>query len=391
MKICFIADSIFNIGGVQRVVSVIANQLSETNEVSIMCINNNYPIDRQLYNLSNNIKVEINKDIVKSRKNFLKRVIYKIGRRLVERDKIHLNYKLLFDLYYSNIRRDKLIEYINKKNYDVVIAIEGNNSVILGSIANRLKAKTVGWQHNSFDAYFNNPFKYYWKQDEIFKKYLAELDYCIVLTDYDKAKYIKNFNKDIKCITIYNPLSFESECKSYCTNKNILFVGRLVKEQKGLDMLIEIFKKVHAKRPDWSLTIVGDGKDKKALEESIKNNDLKESVHVFPHTSNIIKHYINASIFISTSRWEGFGLVITEAMECGLPVVAFNNSGPQEIIESMKNGILVEKYDIENMIENLIYLIDNKTVRCSIAKNAIERAQDFNMRNIMRKWIEILK
>ena len=112
---------------------------------------------------------------------------------------------------------------------------------------------------------------------------------------------------------------------------------------------------------------------------------------MFPHTSNIIKHYINASIFISTSRWEGFGLVITEAMECGLPVVAFNNSGPQEIIESMKNGILIEKYDIENMIENLIYLIDNKTVRCSIAKNAIERAQDFNMKNIMRKWIEILK
>ena len=102
---------------------------------------------------------------------------------------------------------------------------------------------------------------------------------------------------------------------------------------------------------------------------------------------DVKKYFLESSIFVSTSRWEGFGLVITEAMECGLPVVAFDNSGPKEIINKNEvNGILVPNHDIEIFAEKLFELINNEKKRKSISYNAILRAKDFNVKNIIKEW-----
>ena len=255
-------------------------------------------------------------------------------------------------------------------------------------IADEINSKTIGWMHNSFDAYFETKNKYYWGQKNIFKNNLKKLDKCIVLTKEDRRLYKEEFGVEVDYI--YNPLSFTTESKSNCLNKNILFVGRLIKEQKGLDYLMEIFKDVSVNNLGWNLIIVGDGQDKDYLENYIEKYNLSERVKIFAHTNKIIEFYLNASIFISTSRWEGFGLVVTEAMECGLPVIAFNNSGPREIInKSNHNGIIIEKYDLEAFKEALKDLIDSYELRKKISKNSITRANDFNKENIIKKWREM--
>jgi glycosyltransferase involved in cell wall biosynthesis len=276
------------------------------------------------------------------------------------------------------------------QNYDIVIGIEGYYSLLLGIISDKVNAKTIGWQHNSYDAYLKNKDKYYWKQDKLFQKYIPKLNSYVVLTNSDKEKYKKSLG--IECAVIYNPLSFECHKKSMCCEKDIIFVGRLLEEQKGLDLLIEAFSIIHKAKKDWNLKIVGDGDDKDSLITNIKKYNLENNVLLTGKCDNVKEHYLYSSIFVSTSRWEGFGLVITEAMECGLPVVAFDNSGPKEIINKPDiNGILVKDYNVVKFAEEVIKLIEDDNKRRSMSLEAIKRAQDFKIDKVIKQWNEIME
>lgn len=390
MKICFILNSIFSLGGVQRVVTVIANELSKENQVEILCISDQHFNNRKIYNLNENISVIVNNSLLD--KNFFTNKYSKVIRKLNNKTNLFKNYKyvdILTKAYIPNEIQKRFINFINTNNYDVVIGVEGKYSVLLGCIADKVKAKVIGWQHNSYDAYLHTKNQYCWKQDNLFKKHLNKLDYCIVLTNDDKEKYYQNLN--VKCTTIYNPLSFTSKEKCKLDRKNVLFVGRLLKEQKGLDLLLDIFKKIAEERSDWNLVIVGEGEDKEYLLERIKQLNLQNNVEVKPFSKNVQEYYLSSSIFVSTSRWEGFGLVVTEAMECGLPVIAFENTGPKEIINnSNENGILVRCGDKEEFVGKLLSLINNKDTLNKISKESIKRAKDFSIENISNEWIKII-
>ena len=247
MKICFITSTIFNLGGVQRVVSVLANELNRYCEVDILCINKEVNLNRNLYSLNEDIHVQLG---LKTNKKTISDKLYsKVIKKLNEKSNI-INHKIspniLKNVYYPEELQESLTNYINLNKYNYVIGVEGRYSLLLAIISDRINAKTIGWQHNSYDAYFNNINKYYWKQDKLFKEYIPKLNQCVVLTNQDKFEY-KN-SMGIECNTIYNPLSFQSKEKSNCLKKNILFVGRLLEQQKGLDLLIKAFKKVSIKR-----------------------------------------------------------------------------------------------------------------------------------------------
>ncbi len=371
-------------GGVQRVVSNVANALSIENEVTVICIGEIDKIDRTIYNLKDSIEI-ISQPIFNEGK------LYKVIRKLIL--KIHQNTKLLDnklfqnfleDIYIPNITKDSLAKVLSEGDYDVVIGVEGFCSYLLGSIAELIDVKTIGWQHNSFDAYFNTPGKYYWKRDFIFKKHLPKLANVIVLTQEDKLKFNSHFN--ITTIKIFNPLSFDLSVGNDLLSKNILFVGRLEEKQKGLDLLIKSFYLVNQNRPDWNLVIVGDGPDKKKLSDDITKYNLWGNVIIHPFTNRIQDFYVDASIFISTSRWEGFGLVITEAMTCGLPIVAFENSGPTEILDNGEYGILVPKYDVNKFAQAIIQLIENPNELRYYSQKSLERSKDFSLSEIIKQW-----
>lgn len=387
MKICFLTHNIFTMGGIQRVVSVLSNELSGDYDIDVLCIGKNVSVDREIYSLKKDIKVK--KIDYLYEKSLISKIISKIGIFLNNRcgflNKKYMN-NIAKDIYFPKKIRNNFITYLNNQNYDVIVAVEGIYSLLLAIISNELNAKTIGWQHNSYDAYFNTYKKYCWNLNELFKENITKLDKYIVLTDYDKKLFEKHM-KLSNVLRIYNPLSFESNEKSECISKNILFVGRLVEQQKGIDLLIKAFKIVAKQNKDWTLTIVGDGPDKQKIINLIKQYNLEDRVILKPFTNDVQKYYLESSLFVSTSRWEGFGLVITEAMECGLPVIAFDNSGPREIInESGMNGILIPCNNIELLAKEILNLIDNKNRLINISKNSIIRANDFNKINIRNQW-----
>lgn len=390
MKICFITDTVFELGGIQRVLSTLANELVEYYDVDILCTMSGFKVDRRLYGLKEKVKVEIREDLVYKgliKKVFLKSIKVlnsKVG--FLNKD----NYtNFLTKVYYPKEIQESFVQYLNDKDYDVVIGVAGYYSLLAAIISDKIGAKTIGWQHNSYEAYFRTPNKYQWAQDSLFREHIGKLDKYIVLTDADKKDMEENFK--IKCSRIYNPLSFTSNEKSSCEEKKVIFVGRLIEGQKGLDLLIKAFNKVCLNHKDWTLHIVGDGPDKEKINKLINQLKLNQQVKIEPFTNNVKRYYLNSSIFVSSSRWEGFGLVITEAMECGLPVIAFANSGPKEIINRDNvNGILVKCGDIDKLSEAIISLMENEEKRKSIAKESVKRAGDFSMNNIIKQWNEVI-
>ncbi|NME82448.1 glycosyltransferase family 4 protein [Clostridium sp. SM-530-WT-3G] len=390
MKLCFVTNTIFNAGGVQRVVSVIASELSKQHEVTILCTDDSYKLDRSLYNLDKKVSIDMNSKL--RRTNKIRNLFGKLFKGINKYSGIFNNEffkEFLSKAYIPADIRYKFIKYFNENDFDVIIGVEGFYSILIGIISDKVNSKLIGWQHNSYDAYFKNKFKYCWNQDILFKNSLPKLNKYIVLTNYDKRLVDYNFNID-SC-RIYNPLSFKSRLKSQGDKKIILFVGRLVIYQKGIDLLIEAFKRICNCEgcEEWILKLVGDGPDKEEILKMINNKNLESRIFVEPFSNNIEQYYVNSSIFVSSSRWEGFGLVIIEAMECGLPVIAFNNSGPKEIIDGT-NGILIKNGDIDSLSMNMKNLINNSNERLKLANKSTRRAEDFSREKILKQWNEIL-
>lgn len=187
---------------------------------------------------------------------------------------------------------------------------------------------------------------------------------------------------------VYNPLSFRSKQKSTCTNHKIIAVGSFT-PVKGMDQLIKAFAMIASKYPGWSVDIYGSGQEKGYLEELIAKYNLQNQVYLFTPVSHINEKLIEASIYAFPSRSDGFGLVITEAMECGLPTVAMDcPCGPREIVTS-DTGIVVPDRDIKAFAFALEELITDETKRKEMGMAASKNVVRFYPENIMPRWIEI--
>ncbi|MCC3862738.1 glycosyltransferase family 4 protein [Terrisporobacter petrolearius] len=387
MKIAFLTDDIFSNGGVQRVVTTVSNLLSETYEVDVICTNKNINIDRQKYGLSQNVRV-IHNPIYNSNK--LNRHMVKFIRGVNRLTNI-LNNKYLVDIlqksYYSKELKIKSIDIINENKYDVVVGCEGFYAILLGIIKPNLQCKTIGWSHNSYEAYLENKNRYYWKRDILFKKYMAILDKNIVLTKSDKNKYLDELG--IKSDVIYNPLSFRCCEKSELKSNVIIGAGRL-SAQKGFDNLIKSFYIANKDRSDkWELWIIGDGEDEGILKKLVDSLNISNCVKFIPFTKEIDTYLKQASIYAMSSRWEGFGLVVTEALEAGLPVVSFNESGPKEILDGFNCATIVDQGGIVQFAKALIELMDNYSIRKEYSYNGLKRVKVFYGENIVNEWINI--
>ena len=218
------------------------------------------------------------------------------------------------------------------------------------------------------------------------KQYLNKYDEFLVLTEEDKKAWGDNRIK-----VINNPLPFDSKEISTCKNKKIISVGRLEKE-KGFDILIDVWKKVNEKHPDWILEIYGEGSLRKKLQEKIDLLNLEDSLILKGNEKNIQSKYLENSIYVMSSRYEGFGMVLIEAMSCGLPLISFDCPyGPKDIIKDGENGFLVEFGNIEEMAEKINYLIENEDKRIKMGKKSKELSYNYSEEKIMNQWKELFK
>tara|TARA_R110000868_G_scaffold98253_1_gene270298 strand:- start:14917 stop:16014 length:1098 start_codon:yes stop_codon:yes gene_type:complete len=194
------------------------------------------------------------------------------------------------------------------------------------------------------------------------------------LQEWDVLNYTIIPNPSWLKVTADNPLE----------NKKVITVARNSYE-KGLDRLLSIWQKIALKHPDWILEIYGDGLE--PLETVAEKLNINSKVRFHKPVINIEEKYKEASLFVMTSRFEGFPMVLIEAMASGLPCVAYDCPvGPRAIITNGENGILVQEGKEQLFVENLSSLIEDTSLRKQLGKNARESVADYDLDIIMLQW-----
>ena len=243
-----------------------------------------------------------------------------------------------------------------------LLKIKGKIPLVVESHVNFIHPDS--WLHRTRTLYNN-----YW---------IGKADAVVTLTQGD-AKNWRHVSRNVYVIPNIVHLN-DTGRFSDCVNKRAIFVGRLV-EQKGLPDLIEIWRIVNSRYPDWQLDVFGNGEM-----ESIP--DIKLFVH--PPTKNIMEEYMNSSMLLMTSVYEPFGLVLPEAMSCGLPVVAFDCPyGPVDIITHESNGFLVQGRDINHYADFVCQLIESPGLRQTMGTAGVKASQRYQADKIMPQWKDL--
>jgi len=258
----------------------------------------------------------------------------------------------------------------------IVLGIGTYPNLLLSLVSPKNNLVRVGCLHCSFSSLDSR-----WRF--LGKAFFHRLDALVSLTEVD-VPYWRTMNR--KILVIPNAVSFFPETAALLSNKVILSVGR-IDYSKGFDLLLKVFKRFSQMNEEWSLRIIGDGPLKGRLKKEILKNAMGERVEIVPPTSAVLKHYLDASVFVSTSRTEGFPMVLLEAQACGLPVVSFNcKTGPAEIIHHGSDGFLVEPYDVNKMSESLLELCSDIDKRRFLGNNGRENAKNYLAGKIGKQW-----
>lgn len=372
MKLLYFIPSLFGPGGMERVLTQKVNYLSNNlgYEISIVTTEQMdnacfYPISEKidLLHLNIDFNKHYNKGIINKTYSHFKKL--KLYRKLVE-------------------------EIINENKPDLCISLCGKEIEFLSKIKTKVpKVAEIHFSMNYRKQFITSRKKgFIWAllgdiRTLQLKKATKNLDKLVVLTSQDKDQWKKTHRNIIQ---IPNPNPFDPRSSSKVQNKTVITVGRL-DAQKGYDLLIDSWVFVAQKNPDWALNIFGKGEWEDLLLSKIKINKLENRVYLKGLSSQIEKEYESSSIFVMSSRYEGFGMVILEAMSFGLPVVSFNCQwGPSDLIQDGKNGFLVPPLDIKTLADKINYLIEHAIERKEMSINAIESSKKYQISEIMKQW-----
>ena len=382
-KIAIFTYSIFTVGGEQRVVSLIANKLSEKHEVTIFTMDRANS-GKPRYSLDESIGIDYYHPHKGDAVSFVLRAA------------THLTPVVVYDWFPKGIERaycpDKYAGIMNdliSDEYDTVIATAWQLSIILGKVK-RLYSRSfraVAWEHNSYEAYFGQKNFYLYKNEQLFVDALKYVDNVVVLNDDYKKKYVDRLG--LTSTVIYNPKSFTSESISESKNKTILACSRIDDKQKGIDLLLDSFDKFCNKNSDWRLLMAGDGPALRKYKRLADTLDCGNRVEFLGSISNVREMMLEASIFVLPSRFEGFPMSVTEAFECGLPVIAYDIPAMEPFKES-GGAVCVPCFDTDEYSNRLLALADDIELRQRIGRNAREFAGQLDIDIIGEKWEDIL-
>ena len=215
------------------------------------------------------------------------------------------------------------------------------------------------------------------------QEYLPKLDRYIVLSDYDKRDYKKFL--DIDTEVKINPRSFVSERKCDPKSKRFLMATRFV-YAKGLDLMMESFEEFCKQDDEWQLDIIGAGDLWNQIVADAKRRGIEDRVNFVGYTNEPEKYYLNSSVFLLPSRWEGWPMVIMEAFEFGLPVIAFHTGAMDLIIDDGKTGYLPEAFDTKKFTDAMLKLAHDEELRREMSRNAIWKSEDFAIEKAVKEW-----
>ena len=211
---------------------------------------------------------------------------------------------------------------------------------------------------------------------------------------YDKIVVLTNYNlsewNSSNLTVIPNPVSFYPQEKALLENHQIVCVGSL-SYNKGYDLLIDAWSKIASQHPTWSIHIYGKG-DASIYQTSINQLGIQKQITFHPPVQDIESIYQQASLLVLPSRSEGFGMVLIEAMACGVPCVAFDcPCGPRDIIQNGKNGYLVKVQDTEELAKKMKFLINHPHLRKEMGIFAHHFALKYHISTIATIWEKLLR
>lgn len=217
------------------------------------------------------------------------------------------------------------------------------------------------------------------------ERLVRKFDRFVVLTEEDA----KMWGEMPSIRVIPNAANFIADSYSDCTAKRVIAVGRL-DYQKSFDRLVLVWEKVHEKMPDWRLDIFGQGEWKEMLQGMIDERGLQDCVRLNGPTKDIGKEYAESSMLVMSSHYEGFPMVMIEAMACGLPAVCFDfKCGPRDIIEEGENGLIVRDGDVEGLAEAIVKLMRDEELRKRMGENAKRVVETYSEEKVMNKWVSL--
>lgn len=369
-KIVYCTPALYMAGGVERVLSLKANYFAENYGYDITIILTEGKDKSFFYPLSDRIKV-INLDINFEELwtcSFIKKVFVYLKKQRLYKNK--LSSELM------RIRPDMTISLL-RREINFITRIHDGSKKIGELHVNRDNYRNFEKNDSNF---IKNLFARFWMQNLV--GHLRKLDCFVVLTEEDKSHWHELTNVEV----IPDPLSFYTDTVSPLVSKRVIAVGRYV-YQKGFDLLLQAWSIVEKQIIDWELAIYGQG-EREPYEKLINELGLDRSrCHLYGPTNDIMHECLNSSIFVFSSRFEGFGMVLVEAMACGLPVISFDcPCGPKDIIHDQEDGILVENGSVDKLSKAMILLMKNHDLCVKMAINGQKNVLRFKIDTIAERW-----
>jgi len=369
-KIVYCIPGLYMAGGMERVLTLKANYFAEKFGYDITIILSEGEGQPYFYPLSDLIKVvnlNIGFEELWNQPIFKKIFLYLKKQRKYRKSLKSALMQIRPDMTISMLRRE--INFINSIR---------DGSKKIGEIhINRAHYRTFEEGDSNL---FKSLLSKYWKYTLV--KHLRQLSSFVVLTEKDREAWTELNN----VVVIPNPVSFSSTIVSGQTEKRVIAVGRYCHE-KGYDHLLKAWAEVQNDCVEWRLDVYGDG-DRTSYDRLLDVYQIDRSrCTLHGRVSDVQSEYVRSSLAVCSSRFEGFGLAIVEAMACGLPVVSFDCPwGPRNIIADGEDGLLVENGNVESLAAALSKMMEDEKLRRSMATAGVRNVQRFKIDQIAELW-----
>jgi len=373
MKIVYIYSQLTISGGADRVLTDKANYLAE-HGYDITIITESQMGRPVVFPLSSKVKlIDIGIDFDKQ-----------YGHNILYRGILYLRYIRMY--------KEKLKKILLEIKPDIVITLMGRSLDFITSIQDGSikigEAHTTKKHLRSYHLLEEKGGFHKYLAQHLRKKQIAsatKLDALVLLTKQDA----EDWNDVTRTYVIPNAMSYIPAKSSSLTNKQAIMVGRY-NDAKGYEYITEAWETVHKRHPEWILNIYGSGEMHDDVERWIKERNLQNTMIMHEPTNHIMEKYTESSICVLSSRYEGFSLVIMEAMSCGVPCVSFDTPfGPRNIIADGEDGILVDYLNTEALADNICKVIEDDSFRKRLGTNAKKNIQRFSQDVIMQQWQDL--
>lgn len=342
-------------GGIERVVSNLSNNWVDKYQVLIVVkdeIDSFYELDARIQIRTIKKPLKLNMDTRLSRITSLIKNIIKSHRDLKK--------------------------VISDDNPDIIYTANPVNSLEICLLSKKYSKRLIVSEHGSklgYNVIYN-----------LIKRFVYPRAYKISVPTTLDTKLYKE--EGLPAVFIPHLSTFKNGEKADCKNKQILNIGRLTRDKQQIDLL-KIWNSIVKERMhgDWRLLIVGRGEEESSLQKYINENRLSDTISIVKPNKDVAEIFKASSIFAFTSQYEGFGMVLLEAMSFGVPCISFNcPSGPKDIIDDGINGFLIDDRNLENYKKKLLELMKNEDLRKKFGQLSFIKVNNWDNENILKRW-----